>query len=117
MLFLICDLGINNDLHQVVRNYIQLPDEFTKFSLVSLIWDSLYEMYIILRKEPDHKLKVGHPEGSELSDDYTWEYEASFLDRYKHAAEKYYQLFTLRYGAKELTPYMIKLVDYGGKFL
>ena len=32
-------------------------------------------------------------------------------------AETFYQLFVMRYGASALTPYMMKFIDYGGKFL
>ena len=74
-------------------------------------------MYTILRTEPPKTLKPGCPVGSRLSDDYFWEYDASTLATYKLQAEICYQLFSMRYSHDALTPYMMKFVDYGGKFL
>lgn len=52
-----------------------------------------------------------------MASDYVWGYSEDQLNHYKLHAERLYQLFCLRYTYKNLTPYMMKFIDYGLHFM
>ena len=115
---LLSERKVVNAVPKKVRNYIgQTGRVFYQLPLVKTIWHAFYEMYTLLRNEPPKTLKQGSPEGSLLVEDYLWGYSASTLAMYQRMAETFYQLFRVRYGHSALTPYMMKFIDYGGKFL
>ena len=74
-------------------------------------------MIAILKSDPIPQLLEGKPEGSLRAEDYRWGYSTEDIKQYKQHAEAFYQLFVLRYTTKQITPYMIKLVDYGGAMM
>ena len=100
-----------------IQNKLGLPETMSVFDSVSLIWDSMYNMFNILRCEPEPVLKANAPEGSTLANDYTWGYSDEIRAQFKKHAEIYYQLFKWQYGANHLTPYMMKLLDYAPLFM
>ena len=102
----VCPLNSN------MSKLLKIPTEWTEFQYVSHIWSCLFQMFKMLKKEPEPKLKDGAPLGSALPEDYTWGYSVEDRLKYKQLAECFYQLFKARYGAKNLTPYMMKFVDY-----
>ena len=99
-------------LDSSVAKLLQIPTEWTEFQHVSYIWSSLYQMFKMLKKEPEPKLKDGAPLGSTWPEDYVWGYSDEDRLKYKQTAECFYQLFKARYGTKNLTPYMLKFIDY-----
>ena len=99
-------------LPENVRNYLNLDNEITENQCVSMIWDSLYHMFTILQKEPEPFLKPSSMEGSTRAEDYIWGYSAKQVIDYKFHAERFYQLYCLRYTSANLTPYMMKFIDY-----
>ena len=74
-------------------------------------------MYSTLRSEPVPVLKAGAPEGSSRTSDYIWGYTDDHRQQYKKAAETFYQLFKWQYGETDLTPYMMKFIDYAPLFM
>ena len=106
-------------LHHIVE-YCQLPDELNHFQTVAMIWESLHIMFDILKTEPgdpESHLLEGAPEGSNHTKDYLWGYTAEQRDTYKFHAERFYQLFCMRYSFRNLTPYMLKFIDYAPLFM
>ncbi|KAJ8042552.1 hypothetical protein HOLleu_13637 [Holothuria leucospilota] len=102
---------IKNTLSRSVQEHLQLCNDFSVFQLVQQIWKHFFEMYDILRKDPQPTLKVASREGSLDPSDYLFGYTDSDKSSYKFHAECFYQLFKLRYTYKELTPYMMKFID------
>ena len=100
-------------LGEKVLEKLGLNASYRERDLVGAIWFQFYYMIAILKKDPLPELLEGKPEGSLHANDYKWGYSTEDITLYKQHAEAFYQLFVLRYTAKELTPYMIKLVDYG----
>ena len=101
-------VAMRNGLSAYVREYLNLQ-LFTEFECVSMIWESLYEMFYILQKEPMHHLVNPSKEGSTKASDYNWGYSEDQKNHYKLHAERLYQLMCLRYGWQNITPYMIKI--------
>ena len=91
-----------------VRIELKLPSAMTEYDLVKLLWESLYHLLIVLRTEPDDACRGinGAP------------YSFEVLQNFQFHAERFYQLFCVRYnGASRMTPYQIKLVDYSHFFM
>ena len=74
--------------------------------MVVLIWEHFYEMIMILPKDP-------LPYNVDLSDiqEFQWCYSAADRTKYTQHAEKFYHLYCAGYTYKQLTPYMMKLID------
>ncbi|KAJ8017695.1 hypothetical protein HOLleu_44709 [Holothuria leucospilota] len=104
---------IRNTLKREVSDALELPDNFTEHSLVMVIWSSFYHMINILKLDREPVLKEESMQGSLEPADYKWGYTDRDKIKYKIFSERFYQTFKLKYGARELTPYMMKLVDYG----
>ncbi len=68
-------------------------------------------MATILREDPDPELWEGCKPESKDPFDYIWGYEPETIEKYMWHAERFYQLFRLKYTADKLTPYMIKFID------
>ena len=113
--------SVRCSLPDQVKKYLQLPDHLTEFELVDLIWQSICEMFQILKSEPtadySTRRKADAPKGSLHPGDYTWGYTDQQIETYKFYAERFYQLYKMRYGYKNITPYMIKFIDYGPHFM
>ena len=105
------------NMTKAAKKYLDIPDTATDIHLVSLIWESMYQMLSILKSDPDPVLLEGRPEGSVHVQDYKWGYSADQLQSYKFHAERFYQLYCARYKWHNLTPYMCKLVDYALYFM
>ena len=91
-----------------VRLELKLPTAMTEYDLVKLLWESLHHMLMVLRTEPNEECRGlnGAP------------YSIEVLHNFLFHAERFYQLFTVRYnGALRMTPYQIKLVDYSHFFM
>lgn len=88
-----------------------------EYDVVSNIWNSLYEMYVVLKTEPEPELLKGKLEGSLHPEDYTWGYNDTTKLMYKENAERFYKLFCSRFTWQRLTPYMIKFKDYARFFM
>lgn len=74
-------------------------------------------MVEILKTDKEPILKTGKLTGSLEQSDYEWGYSEEDKRCFKLYAEKFYQTFKLKYTSGELTPYMVKLVDYGLYFM
>ncbi|KAJ8050283.1 hypothetical protein HOLleu_03423 [Holothuria leucospilota] len=111
------DTVIPNTLPSIVTKSLQLPAQFTELGLVSSIWDHFHVMINILKKDRKPVLKHGRTDGSLDPEDYDWSYTDEDKSTFKLSAEKFYQLFKLKYSVSELTPYMIKLIDMGRYFM
>lgn len=102
---------VGNTLPDAVKTKLKLEAQFMVSQLVTKIWEHFYLMYDIMRKDPPPMLKDCKKEGSLLSSDYTFGYSPKDKSDYLYHAECFYQLFKLRYGASNLTPYMMKFID------
>ena len=80
-------------------------DSYTEYELAVQIWEHFYEMTLILLKDP-------LPYNSRDGTDFQWGYSTADRMNYIMHAEKFYHLFCSRYTYKQLTPYMIKLIDH-----
>ena len=78
---------------------------------------SLYEFSRVSHALPHECLRDGALEGSPQPEDYRWGYSEQQKEAYRFHAERFYQLFKLRFSHVRLTPYMMKLVDYGLFFM
>ena len=99
-----------------VKEYF-VKQPISEFNVVNKIWDCIFEMYTILRTEPDPVLKEGKPKGSLRPTDYEWGCTPQRKEQYKKHAECFYQLMCFRYTWNNITPYMIKFIDYARYFL
>ena len=111
---------INITLPNHVRTFLKLPAQIPELEFVRLMWESMYVMLDTLMSEPalPHEcLRDGALEGSPQPEDYRWGYSDLQKEAYKFHAERFYQLFKLRFTHERLTPYMMKLVDYGLYFM
>lgn len=70
-------------------------------------------MITIIKNDPAPVLIDGKINGSLRPEDYTWGYTDLDKKEYLFHAESFYQLYILRYGHANLTPYMMKLIDVG----
>ena len=95
--------------------YLQLPESLEDLELVCKIWESFHFMFTLLKSEPsmqDDRTAVSpHTEG------FTWHYTKEQCESYKWHAERFYQLFKIRYSHDHLTPYMMKFIDYAPHFM
>ncbi|KAJ8050218.1 hypothetical protein HOLleu_03332 [Holothuria leucospilota] len=96
---------------------LKIKDQYSETELVSAIWAHFYNMVAMLKKDPPPKPKRENQGPSKNVNDFSWGFTSEEVDGYKAHAEIFYQLFSFRYTARELTPYMIKLVDYGSHFM
>ena len=87
------------------------------FDVVKKIWDCVYEMFTILRMEPEPLLREGKPQGSLRPDDYSWGYSPDTKAEYKKHAGCFYKLKCTHYTCANITPYMIKFIDYARYFM
>ena len=106
-----------NSIPEHLCTYLHLEGDLTEFHCVSMIWESLYCMFKIVQKEPNHKLIDPDVEGSLRPSDYSWGYSEEQIKDYKFHAERLYQLFCLKYTWNQLTPYTMKFIDYGLFFM
>ncbi|KAJ8019052.1 hypothetical protein HOLleu_42605 [Holothuria leucospilota] len=90
---------------------LNLQAQLTVFELVSGIWNHFFAMYNIMRKDPNPILRSPAKEGSLDPVDYIFGYTQQDKKDYKYHAECFYQLYKLRYGSQNLTPYMMKFID------
>ncbi|KAJ8050589.1 hypothetical protein HOLleu_03851 [Holothuria leucospilota] len=104
---------VRNTLPANVNETLGFPETFTEFELVVKIWKHFYTMHKIISHDSKPKLRDGCLKGSKRTVDYSWGYTEEDISRYSVEAEKFYQLFKLRYTCAGMTPYMMKYVDYG----
>ena len=99
-----------------VRKKLDIPPKYTEFQFAKLLWESFWKMITILGKD-----EMPLPSESQLTaediESHSWGYTEQDLEEYRLAAEKFYQLFCARHGALNLTPYMIKLIDYAPQLM
>lgn len=108
---------LQKQMKKEVREKLGLKERYTEAEIEREIWDHFYKMCIILKEDPIPKLIEGKVEGSLDPEDYSWGYtECQKIDYVQHA-ECFYQLFVLRYTYKNLTPYMVKFIDYAPIFM
>ncbi|KAJ8019772.1 hypothetical protein HOLleu_41495 [Holothuria leucospilota] len=109
--------SIPNSIPKHVNDFLKLPATFTEYDLVSHIWNSFYNMIIILKVDREPTLINPELLGSLDPNDYHWGYTEEDKVNFKFYSELFYQTFRLKYTASELTPYMVKLIDYGYHFM
>ena len=100
-----------------ICGYFEERTDITEYDLVTKVWDCVYNMYVIVKTEPEPRLLSGKPEGSLRAVDYQWGYTEEVKNQYKNNAECFYKLMCTRYTYKNLTPYMIKFIDYARYFM
>lgn len=110
------DALMKTELPGQIKNYFNIT-QVTEFQCVFMIWESLYNMFTILQKEPKFHLLHESLQGSLKPSDYNWGYSSEQIETYKYHAERFYQLVCLRYKWKNITPYMMKFIDYGVTFM
>ena len=98
-----------------LKDYFDITP-ISEFDVVKKIWVCVYEMFTILRMEPEPLLREGKPQGSLRPDDYSWGYSPDTKAEYKKHAECFYKLMCTRYTCANITPYMIKFIDYAPIF-
>lgn len=104
---------VHNTLPVGVKEALEFPETFTEYELLVEIWKHFYNMHKIIGQDRKPKLRDGCLKGSKRADDYEFGYTEEDVKLYKVEAEKFYQLFKLRYTCAAVTPYMMKYVDYG----
>ena len=100
-----------------IRAYFPELSSITEYGVASQIFDTIFHMYTVLKEEPQPVLLDGKPNGSLRPEDYSWGYDHDTKARYKDLAEQFYQLCCARYSWKNLTPYMIKFINYAHNFM
>ena len=103
-----------------VQKFLKLPVQIPELEFGRLMWESIYVMLDTLMSEPAlprECLRNGALEGSPQPEDYRWCYSEQQKEVYRFHTERFYQLFKLRFSHVRLTPYMMKLVDYGLFFM
>lgn len=108
---------LQKQVKKEVREKLGLKEKYTEAEIERDIWGHFYQMCIILKEDPIPKLIEGKVEGSLDPEDYSWGYTEHQKIDYVHHAECFYQLFVLRYTHKNLTPYMVKFIDYAPLFM
>ncbi|XP_077977059.1 uncharacterized protein LOC144432666 [Glandiceps talaboti] len=109
--------GVASDIPQqpirdCLKEKLGLDDGITtEYEIESLILHHLNEMYKIAREDPTPKLKSGAPLFSRNVDDYSWGLTDREINEYVHHADIFHGLFIHHYGAHNLTPYMVKMID------
>ena len=107
-------------LPESVHRFLDIPAQLYEFELVSRMWQSMHYMLALILTEPGNtseRLKDGADTESQDPSDYVWGYTAQQIAEYKFHAERFYHLFCARFSPDRLTPYMMKLIDYGRYFL
>ena len=107
--------SVTVNLPTSIRNKLGIPEKYSEFELVKTMWNCLWKMLKILRK--DDMPATGSQLTKEQLQSHTWGYSEEDRDDYILAAELFYQLFSLRHGATTLTPYMIKLIDHAPQLM
>lgn len=108
----VCSLRtVKNTLPISVRTSLKLPDEYNNFELVAEVWKHFFSMYEIMKKDPEPILKIPTGENTQDPRDYSFGYTLQDKADYKYHAECFFQLYKLRYGTSQLTPYMMKFID------
>lgn len=108
---------LGRQLRKEVQRKLSLKALYTEATLEKEIWHHFYKMVIIVKNDPAPILVEGKEQGSLNPEDYVWGYTKQQKESYVHHAECFYQLFVLRYSSKNLTPYMIKFIDYAPIFM
>ncbi|KAJ8028319.1 hypothetical protein HOLleu_30522 [Holothuria leucospilota] len=108
---------LGRQLLEAVQRKLSLRGMYTEAVVEKDIWFHFYKMFTILKNDPAPILVEGKQEGSLNPEDYIWGYTEQQKESYVHHAECFYQLFVLRYTSKNLTPYMVKFIDYGPIFM
>lgn len=108
---------LGRQLLEAVQRKLSLKGMYTEAVVEKDIWFHFYKMFTILKNDPAPILVEGKQEGSLNPEDYIWGYTEQQKESYVHHAECFYQLFVLRYTSKNLTPYMVKFIDYGPIFM
>ena len=111
---------INITLPNHVRTLLKLPAQIPELEFVRLMWESMYVMLDTLMSEPalPHEcLRDSALEGSPQPEDYRCCYSDLQKEAYKFHAERFYQLFKLRFTHERLILHKMKLVDYGLYFM
>ena len=119
-------------LPQSVLQHLDLPATLSDFELVSLIWSSFHYMFSLLKSEPNipsdpddpslHDVQMNTDcnevsEGTAATKIPQWHYTEEQKTLYKFHAERFYQLYKYRYKYPNLTPYMMKFIDYAPYFM
>ena len=75
------------------------------------IWDYFYEAIdILVQSDPYPTLIDSKGEYTSDPSDYRWGLSNDQIKKYSDAMDKFYSLFSLRFGYKSLTPYMVMLI-------
>ena len=119
---------------QSVIDHLKLPQSLSDLEYVSLMWSSFYSMFSILKSEPNMPDDLAtasedsvasytnatepeaRPSGAN-STSHQWGYTDDQKKQYTFHAERFYQMYKQRYNFKELTPYMMKFIDYAPYFM
>lgn len=78
--------------------------------LISILHGLMWKMHKIFSMERV-KLKEGKIPGSKIEEDYEFGLTDEQIEAYVKHADMFHRLFCFLYGACELTPYMMKLID------
>ena len=103
-------------LRDSVRKFLELPKEMPELQLVMSIWESFHYMFKTLKSEPEPSNFTGCLSDSSQCQ-FSWGYSPEQKRLYKFHAERFYQLYCLRYTHRHLTPYMMKFIDYAPYFI
>ena len=103
-------------LRDSVRKFLELPKEMPELQLVMSIWESFHYMFKTLKFEPEPSNFTGCLSDSSQCQ-FSWGYSPEQKRLYKFHAERFYQLYCLRYTHHHLTPYMMKFIDYAPYFI
>lgn len=108
---------IKPNIPENIQRELNLQDQYSEVELVTAIWEHFYHMMKKLKEDPAPRLKENRPLSSIDPADYIWGFTSEDLNNYIFHAESFYQLFCFKYTSDDLTPYMIKVIDYGPYFM
>lgn len=94
---------------QSVKDFLQIPDEYTGKELVMHIWQHFYEMVCILKKDPNPKLLPGFKAGSKCANHYQWYSCKDYLQIYKFHAETFFPAFQTEVWSKTYNTIHVKV--------
>jgi hypothetical protein len=100
-----------------IAENLKLPEQYTHLHLAKLVLYHLHKMVEILSKDPQPELLPEKKKGSRFAEDYKWGYEDDDTPSYKYHSECFFPLFCLRYGSKQLSPYLVKLLDHARELM
>ena len=125
------DFGSTSNVHEVLENVLpsdvpyrrakkSIPHSLTEFleidpeishkEIIQLLWRYIWKMYKMLSAEP-FRLKEGAIDGSTQEGDYEFGYTEEDIKSYCNLADKFHRLFLFLYDFKDLTSYMMKMID------